>query len=101
MTIWETTMTLPEVVSVARAKAHLSELLKEAKKGKLFEIINRSEAVAIVMDVERYRTLLEKIEALEDPLAVLEGRLEDRGQPLGPWEQVVEEYRKTHPEADV
>jgi prevent-host-death family protein len=94
-------MPIPEVVSVARAKAHLSELLKEAKEGRLFEIINRSEAVAIVMDVERYRTLLATIEDLEDTVAVLEGRLEDRGQPPMPWEQVVEEYGKAHPETDV
>ena len=94
-------MPIPEVVSVAKAKAHLSELLKETKGGRVFEIINRSEAVAIVMDVAQYRLLLEKIEDLEDTVAVLEGRLEDHGQPLMPWEQVLEEYRKAHPEADV
>lgn len=94
-------MPLPEIVSVAKAKAHLSELLKETRNGKVFEIINRSEAVAIVMSVERYRSLLERVEDLEDVLAVLEGRLEDYGQPPVPWEQVVEEYRKAHAEADV
>ncbi len=94
-------MSIPEVVSVAKAKAHLSELLKDTKNGKVFEIINRSEPVAIVMDVERYRLLLERIEDLEDTVAVLEGRLEDYGQPPVPWEEVLAGYRKAHPEAHV
>lgn len=94
-------MAIPEIVSVAKAKAHLSGLLKEARSGKVFEVINRSQAVAIILDVERYRSLLERIEDLEDAVAVLEGRLEDYGQPLVPWEEVVQEYRKAHAEADV
>jgi hypothetical protein len=39
---------IPEVVSIAKAKAHLSELVREAKADKVFEVINRSQPMAII-----------------------------------------------------
>lgn len=92
---------IPEVVSVARAKAHLSEIVKEAKEGKIFEVINRSQPMAIVLSVEKYKALLEGIEDLEDAIAILEGKIESEGEPLVDWEEVKARYRAQHPEADV
>ena len=92
---------IPDIVSVAQTKASLSQLVKEARKGKIFEVVSRSQPMAILIGVEQYKDLLERLEDLEDAVAVLVGRLEDQGQPPLPWEQVLEEYRKQHPEADV
>lgn len=92
---------IPEVVSIAKAKAHLSELAREAKEGKVFELINRSQPMAIVLSVEKYKALLEEIEDLEDAIAILEGKIESEGKPLVDWEEVKTRYRAQHPEADV
>jgi len=89
---------IPEVVSVARAKAHLSEIVKEAKEGKIFEVINRSQPMAIVLSVEKYKALLEEIEDLEDAIAILKGKLESEGEPRISWERVKAEYWAEHPE---
>ncbi len=88
---------IPEIVSVAKAKAHLSELVKEAKEGKVFEVINRSQPMAILIGVEEYKALLEEIEDLEDAVAILEGKLEGDETRM-PWEQVKAEYWAKHPE---
>jgi len=88
---------IPEIVSVARAKAHLSELVKEAREGKVFEVINRSQPMAILLSVEKYKALLEEIEDLEDVIAILEGKLEGE-EPRIPWEQAKAEYWAEHPE---
>jgi len=88
---------IPEVISIAKAKAHLSEVAREAKKGKVFEIINRSQPMAIVLSVEKYKALLEEIEDLEDAMAILEGKLESEAKPQIPWEQVKAEYWAEHP----
>jgi antitoxin StbD len=92
---------IPEVVSIAKAKAHLSELVREAKEGKVFEVINRSQPMAIILSVEKYNALLEEIEDLEDAIAILEGKLESGDEPLVDWEEVKARYRAQHPEADV
>ena len=88
---------IPEIVSVAKAKAHLSELVKEAREGKVFEVINRSQPMAILLGVEEYKALLEEIEDLEDAMAILQGKLE-RDETRIPWEQVKAEYWAEHPE---
>ena len=92
---------IPEIVSVAKAKAHLSELTREAKRGKVFEVINRSQPIAILLGVEEYKALLEEIEDLEDAIAILEGKIESKGEPLVDWEEVKTRYRAQHPKADV
>lgn len=94
-------MSIPEIVSVAHAKASLSELLREVACGKVYEVINHSRPEAILMSVEHYKALLEKIEDLEDAVAVLEGELDSGGEPPRDWEKVKTEYRAIHPEADV
>lgn len=91
-------MSIPEIVSVAKAKAHLSQLMKEAQQGKVFEVINRSQPVAILISVEHYKALLEMIEDMEDGIAALEGKLESIGKPNIPWEQVKAEYWAEHTE---
>jgi len=88
---------IPEIISVAKAKAHLSELARQAKRGKVFEVINRSQPMAILLGVEEYKALLEEIEDLEDVIAILEGKLESHGEPRVPWEQVKAEYWAEHP----
>jgi len=88
---------IPEIISVAKAKAHLSEVAREAKGGKVFEVINRSKPMAILLGVEEYRALLEGIEDLEDAIAILEGKLESQGEPRVSWEQVKAEYWAEHP----
>ncbi len=90
---------IPEVISIAKAKAHLSEIVKEAKEGKVFEVINRSQPMAIVLSVEKYKALLEEIEDLEDAIAILEGKIESQCEPLADWEEVKARYRAQHPEA--
>jgi prevent-host-death family protein len=92
---------IPEVVSIAKAKAHLSKLIREVKEGKVFEVINRSQPMAILLSVEQYNALLEEIEDLEDAIAILEGKLESGDEPLVDWEEVKARYRAQHPEADV
>lgn len=91
-------MSIPEIVSVAKAKAHLSQLLKEVCQGKVYEVINRSEAVAVIISVDHYKALLEQIEDLEDGISVLEAELEDYGKPTMPFEEVMKEYWAEHPE---
>lgn len=91
-------MSIPEIVSVAKAKAHLSDLLKAVQRGTLHMVINRSEPIAILMSVEHYKALLERVEDLEDGLAVLEGRLESLGQPTRPFDDVMRGYWAEHPE---
>jgi len=88
---------IPEIISVAKAKAHLSEVAREAKGGKVFEVINRSKPMVILLGVEEYRALLEGIEDLEDAIAILEGKLESQGEPRVSWEQVKAEYWAEHP----
>lgn len=90
-------MAIPEIVSIAKAKAHLSELVKKAREGEVFEVINRSQPMAILIGVEQYKALLEEIEELEDAVAILEGKLEG-DEPRIPWEQVKAEYWAEHPE---
>ena len=92
---------IPEIVSVAKAKAHFSEIARGAKEGKVFEVINRSQPMAILLGVEEYKALLEEIEDLEDAIAILEGKIESEGEPLVDWEEVKARYRAQHPEADV
>ena len=89
---------IPEIVSIARAKAHLSEIAREVREGKVFEVINRSRPMAIILSVEKYKALLEEIEDLEDAIAILEGKAESEGEPRVPWEQVKAEYWAKHPE---
>ena len=91
-------MPIPEIISVAKAKAHLSEIVKEAKEGKVFVVINRSQPMAILLGVEDYKALLERIEDLEDALAILEGERESAGKPNIPWEKVKTGYWAEHPE---
>jgi prevent-host-death family protein len=87
---------IPQIVSVAKAKAHLSEIAREAREGKIFEVINRSQPMAIILSVENYKALLKEIEDLEDAIAILEGKLESEGKPHISWEQVKAEYWAEH-----
>ena len=70
-------MTIPEIISVAKAKTHFSELLKKVCQGAVYEVINHSEPMVILMSVERYKALLERLEDQDDGLFVMQGRLED------------------------
>ncbi|MBI4498805.1 MAG: type II toxin-antitoxin system prevent-host-death family antitoxin [Chloroflexi bacterium] len=91
-------MSIPEIVSVAKLKAHLSEILKEVGEGKVYEVINRSEPVAMLLSVERFKALLEKIEDLEDAIFLYQDQLEDYEKACGPRKEVMAKYWAEHPE---
>lgn len=88
-------------MSLPWAKAHLSELPKGVAKGKVYEVVDDSQPAAIILGAVRYKALLEQIEGLEDGMAVLEGKLESKGEPPRDWADVKEEYWTLHPEADI
>ncbi len=91
-------MLIPEIVSVAKAKAHMSELIKETARGKVFEVINHSAPVAIILSVERYKELLETMEDLQDSLFVLRARLGDYEKACGSYPEVMGPYWAEHPD---
>jgi prevent-host-death family protein len=59
------------LVPVSRAKAHLSELVREAEDTDVV-LMRHSEMTAVLISVERYNQLLEEIEDLRDRLSVHE-----------------------------
>jgi prevent-host-death family protein len=53
MTNWMVTSTVMDEVTVAEAKAHLSELIERAERGELVRITRRGKLVARLTGVER------------------------------------------------
>lgn len=81
-------MGLLKSISASEAKAKLYEVLDQAKQGQVIQVIRRSRPEAVVMGIEKYQGLLERLKDLEGSLDLLKARLESEG--AIPWEEVKE-----------
>lgn len=60
---------MDRVVSITEARATLPDLLIEATEREVF-ILRRNKAVGVLLDPAKYEALLDRIEDLEDALAI-------------------------------
>lgn len=72
-------------VSVADARAHLSDVIARSRVEEVF-IERRGERAAVVVSPERYERMLEALEDAEDAAAFDEAMAEE-GENI-PWDQV-------------
>jgi hypothetical protein len=73
----------------------VTELLQSVQ----FVVDHEGKRKAVQVDLETWEELLDLLEDLEDAAEMEQTRYED--DELIPWEQVVADYRTSHPEADV
>jgi prevent-host-death family protein len=85
-------MVMPEVVGVREAKAGISQLLGKVQEGQTYEIVKYGKPIAILMGVENYKMLLERVEDLEDILDAKEAMKE----PSRSFEKFASEYEARH-----
>lgn len=74
-----------KLIGISEMRARLSEVL-DGVADESVTVLRRSRPVAILIAPERLEGLLEKVEDLEDQVAVLEAKLNP--EPSIPWEQV-------------
>jgi prevent-host-death family protein len=75
-----------ELVTLSEAKIRLHELAKSVTE-QTFLLLRHGKPVAALLGIERYQSLLSRIEDLEDQLAVIESRDEPSDMKV-PWEKV-------------
>lgn len=63
--------TIPSLVPISEAKGRLSEIVRDCDDHNVL-LMRHGRAAAVVISVRRYEELLERIEDLEDRLAVYE-----------------------------
>ncbi len=81
-------MIMPAVIGVREAKVKMGQILEEVQGGQIYEIVRHGKPVAILVGVENYTMLLERIEDMEDLLDAKEAIKE----PSRPFEEFVSEY---------
>lgn len=72
---------MDRVVSITQARATLPDLIREAADHEVF-ILRHNTAVGVLLDPAKYAALLDRIEDLEDALAIATA---DPGE-FVPWE---------------
>jgi prevent-host-death family protein len=75
---------MAELVPVSEAKARLSELIRDSDREDIL-LMRHSHPVAVLLSTRRYEDLLERLDDLEDRLAVHEAEGEDV---TVPWEKL-------------
>jgi antitoxin StbD len=75
---------MAELVSISAAKARLSELVRDSDREDVL-LMRHSHPVAVLLSARRYEDLLERIDDLEDRLAVHEAEGDDVSIP---WEKL-------------
>lgn len=77
-----------KIVPVSEARPNLSALIDEANEGGQPVFINsRSKVKAVILGIDEYNALVERLEDLEDSLDVLLART--RGEPSRPLQDVL------------
>lgn len=69
-------MKLLNAVSASEAKAKFYELLTQASQGKIIHVIRHSRPEAVILSIEKYNELLERLEDLGDSLDLLKAKTE-------------------------
>ena len=69
-------MTMPQLFGISELRLHQGEVLRKLKEGPIL-LAQRSQAVAVMVSPELWNELVERIEDLEDALAVAEARTKD------------------------
>lgn len=72
-------------MSASEAKAKFYEVLNQVRDGEIIQVIRHSRPEAIVISVEKYQTLLDRLEDLEDSLNVIKAEITSEG--MIPWEE--------------
>jgi antitoxin StbD len=62
---------MSELVSISKARARLSELVRQSRDDDVV-LMNHSTPVAVIVSADRYEAMLEEIEDLKDRLSVHE-----------------------------
>ncbi len=62
---------MSELVSISKARARLSELVRQSRDDDV-ALMNHSTPVAVIVSADRYEAMLEEIEDLKDRLSVHE-----------------------------
>ena len=80
-------MAAPRVVTADDLRSQLGHELEQLRSSEdVLFVSKRGRLAAVLMDVERYRALVERVEYLEDSLAALQAR-EEMDLTL-PWSEV-------------
>ncbi|MBM4420960.1 MAG: type II toxin-antitoxin system Phd/YefM family antitoxin [Chloroflexi bacterium] len=88
-----------EFTTVARLRAELATVLtKLARGGRPLYVMQRGQPRAVLLDVERYRALMEQLEYLDDSLEAVLGRERRRaGEPSRPLADVLRDLSAKQP----
>ena len=65
-----------KIVGIRQLRDELASVMSEVNRAGEVVITQRGEGKAVLMDLERYNQLIERLEYLEDSLDALEGRRE-------------------------
>lgn len=60
---------MDKLIPISEARANLGELVEAAREEEIF-IVKHSRPVGVLLSVEKYKALLDRLEDLEDALAV-------------------------------
>jgi prevent-host-death family protein len=78
---------MPTIIPITEAKPRLAELIKTSSTEDVV-VTQRGHATAVIVSIDRYSDMLDRIEDLEDSLAIYE--LDDN-EPARPAEEVFAE----------
>ncbi len=72
-------MNLLNSVSASEAKAKFYDVLNQVRDGEVVQVIRHSRPEAVLMSVDRYRELMERLEDLEDSLDMIKAEMASEG----------------------
>ncbi|MDP2662531.1 MAG: type II toxin-antitoxin system prevent-host-death family antitoxin [Dehalococcoidia bacterium] len=68
-------MRLLNAMSASEAKAKFYDVLTQAQEGKVIHVIRHSRPEAVVIGIEKYTELMERLETLEESLGALKTKI--------------------------
>lgn len=74
-------MRLLNAMSASEAKAKLYDVLTKAQEGKIIHVIRHSRPEAVIIGIEKYQELLDRVEELEGSLAKMKAEMAPVGAP--------------------
>ncbi len=83
-------MLTPSVMPISSMRKYQAKVMAELKQRPVV-FTQRGHGIAVLISIEQWELLMERLEDLEDALTMLEARMEDTDEPSVPLDQVLKE----------
>ena len=83
-------MITPGIIPISEIRKRQAQVLEEIRRRPVI-LTQRGHGIAVLLSLEQWEQLMERLEDLEDAMTALEARLSDTDEPSTPLDEVLAE----------